>query len=74
MKNFKNIKVETVQYGYALTINEKQWLLEDEQHLAEAIVFRVGMGCQKPLSRKRMRKLLNIVAFKAFKSKFIFNF
>ncbi len=63
------IKVETVQHGYALTINDKQWLVEDEQHLAEAICFRVGMGCKQPVSRRHMRKLLNMATYKCFNHK-----
>ncbi len=64
----RDIKVSTVQYGFALEIDGKQWLLEDEQHLAEAIVFRVLMGCKKPTSKKRMRRLLSLAAY-GFKEK-----
>ena len=51
------IKVTTVQHGFALEIGEKGWLCEDELELAEAVAFRVGMGCTKPMSKKRMRML-----------------
>ncbi len=63
MQVTRNIKVSTVQYGFALEIDGKQWLLEDEQHLAEAIVFRVLIGCKKPTSRKHMRWLLSLAAY-----------
>ncbi len=66
MKVTRKINVTTVQYGFALEIDGKQWLLEDEQHLAEAIVFRVLMGCKKPTSKKRMRQLLSLAAYKQF--------
>ena len=56
------IKVTTVQHGFALEIGEKGWLCEDELELAEAVAFRVGMGCTKPVSKKRMRMLLRAMA------------
>ena len=55
------IKVTTVQHGFALEIGEKGWLCEDELELAEAVAFRVGMGCTK--SKKRMRMLLRAMAY-----------
>ena len=63
MKTTMNIKVETVQHGFALEIGNKGWLLENEQQLAEAVVFRVAMGCQSDVSKKRMRKLLNMLMY-----------
>jgi hypothetical protein len=51
-----------VQHGFALEIGEKGWLCEDELELAEAMAFRVGMGCTKPVSKKRMRMLLRAMA------------
>ena len=57
------IKVETVQHGFALSVGEKSWLLESEMELAEAMVFRVGMGCTKPVSKKRMHMLLKALAY-----------
>ena len=56
------IKVTTVQHGFALEIGEKGWLCEDELELAETVAFRVGMGCTKPVSKKRMRMLLRAMA------------
>ena len=58
-----NIKVETVQHGFALEIGNKGWLLENEQQLAEAVVFRVALGCKSDVSKKRMRKLLNMLMY-----------
>ena len=57
------IKVETVQHGFALEVGNKSWLLESEQELAEAVVFRVALGCQSDVSKKRMRKLLNMLSY-----------
>ena len=57
------IKVTTVQHGFALEIGEKGWLCEDELELAEAMAFRVGMGCTKPISKKKMRMLLRAMAY-----------
>ena len=57
------IKVTTVQHGFALEIGQKSWLCEDELELAEAVAFRVGMGCTKPMSKKRMRMLLRAMAY-----------
>ncbi len=57
------ITVETVQHGFALTIDNKSWLLEDEQQLAEAVVFRIGLGMKQEVSKRRMRKLLNTMAY-----------
>ena len=53
------IKVETVQHGFALTVGEKSWLLDDEQQLAEAVVFRVTLGVTSDVSKRRMRKMMN---------------
>ena len=63
MKTKMTIKVETVQHGYALVVGNKQWLLESEQELAEAVVFRVAEGCESDVSKKRMRKLLNSLVY-----------
>ena len=66
------IKVTTVQHGFALEIGEKGWLCwlcEDELELAEAVAFRVGMGCTKPISKKRMRMLLRAMAYGRLKIK-----
>ena len=57
------IKVTTVQHGFALEVGNKQWLLESEQELAEAVVFRVALGCKSEVSKKRMRKLLNMLSY-----------
>ena len=57
------IKIETVEHGYALTVGEKSWLLADERELAEAVVFRVTLGCKKEATKMRMRKLMNCVLF-----------
>ncbi len=68
-KNYKKMKVkrefrvETVQHGFALMIGNKQWLLESEQELAEAVVFRVALGCESDVSKRRMRKLLNMLMY-----------
>ena len=60
--NFK-IKVETVQHGFALAVGNKSWLLDDEQQLAEAVVFRVAEGCESDVSKRRMRRLLNSLVY-----------
>jgi hypothetical protein len=56
------IKVTTVQHGFALEVGQKSWLCENELELAEAVAFRVGMGCTKPVSKKKMRMLLKAMA------------
>ena len=61
------IKVTTVQHGFALEVGQKSWLCEDELELAEAVAFRVGMGCTKPVSKKRMRMLLQAMAYRNIK-------
>ena len=61
------IKVTTVQHGFALEVGQKSWLCEDELELAEAMAFRVGMGCTKPVSKKRMRMLLQAMAYRNIK-------
>ena len=61
------IKVTTVQHGFALEIGNKGWLCEDELELAEVVAFRVGMGCMKPVSKKRMRMLLQAMAYRNIK-------
>lgn len=63
MKTKMTIKVETTQHGFALAVDNKSWLLEDEQQLAEAVVFRVAEGCESDVSKKRMRKLLNSLVY-----------
>ena len=63
MKTSMMIKVETVQHGFALVVGNKSWLLESEQELAEAVVFRVALGCKSEVSKKRMRKLLNMLSY-----------
>lgn len=63
MKTRMEISVETVRHGFALEIGGKSWLLEDEQQLAEAVVFRIGLGCQSDVTKRRMRKLLNMMAY-----------
>jgi hypothetical protein len=57
------IKVTTVQHGFALEVGNKSWLLESEQELAEAVVFRVALGCKSDVSNRRMRKLLNALVY-----------
>ena len=57
------IKVTTVQHGFALEVGNKSWLLESEQELAEAVVFRVALGCESDVSKRRMRKLLNALVY-----------
>ena len=63
------IKVTTVQHGFALEVGNKSWLCEDELELAEAVAFRVGTGCTKPVSKKRMRMLLRAMAYGKMKNK-----
>lgn len=63
MKTKMTIKVETVQHGFALEVGNKSWLLDDEQQLAEAVVFRVAEGCMSDVSKRRMRKLLNSLVY-----------
>ena len=63
MKTKMVIKVETVQHGFALEVGNKSWLLESEQELAEAVVFRVALGCKSDVSKRRMRKLLNALVY-----------
>jgi hypothetical protein len=63
MKTETIIKVETVQHGFALVVGNKSWLLEDERQLAEAVVFRVALGCKSDVSKKRMRMLLNALIY-----------
>ena len=57
------IRVRTTQHGFALEIDNKGWLLENEQQLAEAIVFRIGMGCKRDVSKRYMHKLLTALAY-----------
>ena len=57
------IKVETVEHGFALEIGNKSWLLDDERQLAEAVVFRVGMGCLSDVSKRKMHNLLNMLTY-----------
>ena len=57
------ITVETVQHGFALVVGNKSWLLDDEQQLAEAVVFRIGLGCMSDVSKRRIRRLLNTMAY-----------
>lgn len=63
MKTSMMIRVETVQHGFALEVGNKSWLLEDERQLAETIVFRVGLGCKSDVSKRKMRNLLNMLAY-----------
>ena len=63
MKTEMKITVETVQHGFALEVGNKSWLLEDERQLAEAIVFRVALGCKSDVSKRKMRNLLNMLAY-----------
>ena len=63
MKTKMVIKVETVQHGFALEVGNKSWLLESEQELAETVVFRVALGCESDVSKRRMRKLLNMLMY-----------
>ena len=59
----REFRVETVQHGFALMIGNKQWLLESEQELAEAVVFRVALGSESQVTKRRMRKLLNMLTY-----------
>ena len=52
-----------MEHGFALEIGQKSWLCEDELELAEAVAFRVGMGCTKPISKKKMLMLLRAMAY-----------
>lgn len=61
--NMVKISVRTTQHGFALEIDNKGWLLENEQQLAEAVVFRIGLECQQEVSKHRMNKLLNMLAY-----------
>ena len=63
MKTKMTITVETTQHGFALAVGNKSWLLDDEQQLAEAVVFRVAEGCVSDVSKRRMRKLLNSLVY-----------
>ena len=63
MKTKMTIKVETVQHGFALEIGNKSWLLESEQELAEAVMFRIGLECQQDVTKHRLHKLLNMLAY-----------
>ena len=63
MKTKMKIKVETVQHGFALEIGNKSWLLEDEQQLAEAVMFRIGLECQQDVTKHRLHRLLNMLAY-----------
>ena len=63
MKTKMTITVETTQHGFALAVGNKSWLLDDEQQLAEAVVFRVAEGCESDVSKRRMRKLLNSMVY-----------
>ena len=63
MKTKMTIKVETVQHGFAVEVGNKSWLLDDEQQLAEAVVFRVAESCESDVSKRRMRKLLNSLVY-----------
>ena len=56
------ITVTTVQHGFALEIGNKSWLLADEMKLAEAVVFRIGMGFTEPLSKKKVQQMLQTLA------------
>ena len=64
MKTRMKITVETVQHGFALEVGNKSWLLDDEQQLAEAVVFRIGLGCMSDVSKRRIRRLLNTMVYK----------
>lgn len=63
MTTTMKIKVETVQHGFALSVGKKQWLVESELELAEAVVFRVGLGCKSDVSKRKMHNLLNMLAY-----------
>ena len=63
MTTTMKIKVETVQHGFALSVGNKSWLIESELELAEAVVFRVGLGCKSDVSKRKMRNLLNMLAY-----------
>ena len=57
------ITVTTVQHGFALEIDNKSWLLDNEQQLVEAVAYRVGLGCMQKVSKARMRRLLTAIAY-----------
>jgi hypothetical protein len=63
MTTTMKIKVETVQHGFALSVDNKSWLVESELELAEAVVFRVGLGCKSDVSKRKMHNLLNMLAY-----------
>ena len=63
MTTTMKIKVETVQHGFALSVGNKSWLVESELELAEAVVFRVGLGCKSDVSKRKMHNLLNMLAY-----------
>ena len=63
METTMKIKVETVQHGFALSVGNKSWLIESELELAEAVVFRVGLGCKSDVSKRKMHNLLNMLAY-----------
>jgi len=63
METKLTIKVETVQHGFALSVDNKSWLVESELELAEAVVFRVGLGCKSDVSKRKMHNLLNMLAY-----------
>ena len=63
MTTTMKITVETVQHGFALSVGNKSWLIESELELAEAVVFRVGLGCKSDVSKRKMHNLLNMLAY-----------
>ena len=63
MTTTMKIKVETVQHGFPLSVGNKSRLMESELELAEAVVFRVGLGFKSDVSNSKMHNLLNMLAY-----------
>ena len=57
------ITVETVQHGFALSIENKSWLLSDERKLTEALAYQVSEASTSRLSKKRMQRVMNTIAY-----------
>ena len=57
------ITVETVQHGFALSIENKSWLLADERKLTEALAYQVSVASESRVSKQRMQRVMNTIAY-----------
>lgn len=62
MEKRKNISVETIPNGYALTVDGRMYMAFDVEQLLAAVFSHVGCGIEKFLNQELSKNLLEVAA------------